>query len=171
MSRETQELFKFAYELRKIDSDNKYSRALLGQNLKSDILIQIICTNEWNAKNMKMGVNQNNKYKIQIGKGNKFVQLRKNFGPNIQVPLVGDKISLLICDTISFELKKQGTVLITCNGNRLACLHKNGNSNDGSSLKTDDDEDQDEENMEPGQQQKASTAVWVKNTHPLFESD
>ena len=54
MTYQPQELFQFAYELRKVDLFNKYTKPILGQNIKSNILIKLICANEWNTKNLKM---------------------------------------------------------------------------------------------------------------------
>lgn len=70
---DTQDFFQFAYELRKIDANNKYSRPILGQNIKSDALVQLICTNSWNTKNLKMTANEKNKYKIKMPSANKYL--------------------------------------------------------------------------------------------------
>lgn len=42
------ELMGFAYELRKADTEDKYSEELLKGNVKSQVLIDIILSNKWN---------------------------------------------------------------------------------------------------------------------------
>lgn len=64
--------------------------------------------------------------------------------------MLSDKKSLSLGDTVSFELRKHGTVLITSNGHRLACQNLD---------------------VDGGMPRQLKSAVWVKNSHPLFESD
>lgn len=48
------ELFKFAYELRKFDTQEKYSKDFLNGQVRPDILVKIICSNKWNDSKKKM---------------------------------------------------------------------------------------------------------------------
>ena len=45
---EPEELFIFAYELRKFDKENKFTQAILTQNVHPESFIPLICSNEWN---------------------------------------------------------------------------------------------------------------------------
>ena len=50
------DLHRFAFELRKADVDDKYTRLLFDGAVKPPILVSIICSNQWVAAVGKMKV-------------------------------------------------------------------------------------------------------------------
>ena len=48
VARDPVELLLFAYQLRKIDRENKFSAPLMSKNIKPDALVDIFCANSWN---------------------------------------------------------------------------------------------------------------------------
>ena len=66
------DLFTFAYNLRKQDTNNNYTRLFLEGNVKSKILIEIICANIWKdsdkyKNNSMMTVDPDVFFKVQLG--------------------------------------------------------------------------------------------------------
>ena len=65
------DLFSFAFNLRKQDTSNKYTRMFLEGNIKSTILIEIFCANVWRDqeqfKEAKMEVLPNSAFKMKLG--------------------------------------------------------------------------------------------------------
>jgi hypothetical protein len=61
---DNEEFLKFAYELRKIDVDNKYSYNLMNGQVKPNILVDIICSNKWNVEESRMMVDPKFKYRL-----------------------------------------------------------------------------------------------------------
>ena len=53
MAAEPDEILKFAFHLRKIDTEDKYSYNILNGQLRPPILVDIIMANKWNAKEIQ----------------------------------------------------------------------------------------------------------------------
>lgn len=66
-----QDLFAFAFNLRKQDTNNKYTRLFLEGNIKSTILIEIFCSNVWRDQEQfqeaKMEILPNVAFKLKLG--------------------------------------------------------------------------------------------------------
>ena len=54
---------------------------------------------------------------------NKYLQNRKSFAKDIQMPIFTNEQSVTYSSTISFIMKKVGNVNIINNGCKLACLN------------------------------------------------
>ena len=69
IGKEPKDLIRFAYELRKFDSgSNKYSYEFLNGQIKPQLMIDIIMSNEWNSKTKQMEVKkQQNMFKMYCG--------------------------------------------------------------------------------------------------------
>jgi len=66
------DLFTFAYHLRKQDPHDLYTRLFLEKNLKSKVLIEIICSNIWKdadkfKNNATMVVDSKYSFRAQLG--------------------------------------------------------------------------------------------------------
>jgi len=65
ISRDLTELFAFSFELRKADSDNKYSYEFLNGAVNPPIIVQIIMNNHWDSRKKRMIVGEAN-YRLVI---------------------------------------------------------------------------------------------------------
>ena len=67
MAAEPDEILKFAFHLRKVDTEDKYSYNILNGQLRPPILVDIIMANKWNAKEGKMIIKEEERYAIMCG--------------------------------------------------------------------------------------------------------
>ena len=54
LGEDTEQLLRFAYELRKFDKEDEYTMDLLYGNIQPQVLLQIIKANRWNKSESKM---------------------------------------------------------------------------------------------------------------------
>lgn len=64
ITRNRSQFYKFAYELRKFDKEDQFTKELLKQYVKP-FFIQILLSNKWNQQTKKMEVDINN-YQFNI---------------------------------------------------------------------------------------------------------
>ena len=70
ISKEPDQLVAFAYELRRQDSNDKYSFDFINGNVKPSILTDIIMSNQWDQSEETMIVKKNARFRICIGQTN-----------------------------------------------------------------------------------------------------
>lgn len=58
LAADADEILKFAFELRKQDTDDKYSFNLLNGQVRPPVLVDIIMANKWSSSEGKMKVNE-----------------------------------------------------------------------------------------------------------------
>jgi hypothetical protein len=61
------EILKFAFQLRKLDTEDKYSYHLLNEQLRPPILVDIIMANKWNDKEGTMTIKEEDRYAFMCG--------------------------------------------------------------------------------------------------------
>jgi len=69
------EILKFAFQLRKQDTEDKYSYHFLNEQLRPPILVDVIMANKWNGKEAKMIINEKDRYAIMCGE--KYLRYRE----------------------------------------------------------------------------------------------
>ena len=74
LSSDAKELVKFAYELRRQDTEDRYSMGFLSGQVKPPTLVDIIMSNKWSTQENKMTVDENTWFSIKSG--DKFLQYK-----------------------------------------------------------------------------------------------
>ena len=64
IGRDPQDLFRFAYELRKQDYDDQYTWTLMNGQVEPSLLISIFLANKWNPRIERMDVDRNIEFRI-----------------------------------------------------------------------------------------------------------
>lgn len=67
MAADPEEILKFAYELRKQDTEDKYSFNILNGQVRPPALVDMIVANKWDGQAGKMTVDAKDKYSILSG--------------------------------------------------------------------------------------------------------
>lgn len=97
-------LYAFAFELRKVDKENKFTRRFLeGRGLPA-ILVDIIEENKWNIEGMNMKTN----YQMTIGNGDYYMQPDEENYCHIANK---NAATANICDKVKFILTSDGFVI------------------------------------------------------------
>ena len=66
MAVDPEEILKFAYELRKQDTEDKYSFNILNGQVRPPALVEMIIANKWDSQAGKMTVDAKDKYSILL---------------------------------------------------------------------------------------------------------
>lgn len=64
ISKDAQDLCRFAFELRKQDRENKYTWEFMNGQVEPSILISVFTANSWNPKLQVMEVDKNSQFRI-----------------------------------------------------------------------------------------------------------
>ena len=67
LAADADEILKFAFELRKQDTEDKYSFNLLNGQVRPPVLVDIIMANKWSSLEGKMKVNEQDRYSMMCG--------------------------------------------------------------------------------------------------------
>jgi len=117
ISRDLTELFAFSFELRKADSDNKYSYEFLNGAVNPPIIVQIIMNNHWDSRKKRMIVGEAN-YRLVISINQQRYTLcylrEKHSTKQVSIPFVlkeGNKVPKNMSASCRFTLCKRGILL------------------------------------------------------------
>lgn len=94
--------YAFAYELRKADADNKYTRELLEGQVQPSALVDLILANEWDGNQFK----SNRLYRLHIGEEQLTLQSNER-----SVPFVSKSTNVDKTDSVKFILSPNGFLI------------------------------------------------------------
>lgn len=127
LSHSFSELVQFAYELRKQDVEDRYTYAFINGQVRPPILVDVICSNQWNNATQKMEVDMSTaSFRLMVGRASCLqYQLRggRRGEDDEESAIVVTKTTPMHkdhVDSVAFVLESQGVLIESLDGRQLA---------------------------------------------------